>query len=401
MLAEFSASDSVTIASAKLNEYLGQEVETIAKDTIPPVFQGIRTALQDVASKVAQSFEQAAAAMIESAMQVGQMLLQMKNDLNRKEYQIFLSQPGWTLAKANKYIKLAKTFEGFELSQLVKVELTTLFALCAKTYNGVVEHLQKTQNITQELVERLMKESRPPRKPRQQSEPITGWKADPKDGGRHYAIKLYDEDTGCKIEQIAAQYQVLPQRVIIDAIATYNPDSEQTPVRLEDYFKAQEELKTVVADVRRLETENRQLKLDLDKRDWRISELEEQLARSTQDKTTVLPPTLSSAPTAVHETDSVVPPPKVFAAQLLRCQTWQAVVEATDAVAIAVGKNRAVVFSSTVKHLSLSARQHLVELLAAYMREFPCDISAHSWLPKSVWQLKEKASAQATRKISG
>ncbi len=219
MIAIFSQ-DKESNASAEVNEYLEQQVQTITQDIIPPVFQGIRTGLHSVAFQVAQKLEQATTATVEGAMKAGQILLRMKNDLKPKEYRIFLLQPGWTPRLANKYIKLAKTFEGFELSKLVKVELTTLFALCVKHRRSVVEKLREAQEINQTLVEQWVLESRPPRtKPKQQSGPITGWKQDAVGGGRHYSVNLYDEQTGLSIEKQASSAGVSPQKIIAEAVA--------------------------------------------------------------------------------------------------------------------------------------------------------------------------------------
>ena len=197
MITVFPLQDEVSIASSELD------------------------GLRNVASQIAQACEQAARAIVEQAMSLGQMVLRMKINLNWTEYRIFLSHLGWTPAKVNKYLKLAKTFGNFALSQLSKIELTTLFTLCGKTYQGVVEQLQEMQDITQESVEQLMKQARPTHKPKQQSAPVTGWKQNASGGGRHYQILLHDDETGIKIEQLAQDQKVLPQRVITDAIAAW------------------------------------------------------------------------------------------------------------------------------------------------------------------------------------
>ena len=62
---------------------------------------------------------------------------------------------------------------------------------------------------------------------------------------------------------------------------------------------------------------------------------------------------------------------------------------------VAVNKERAIVFKSALKHLSLDERQHLVNLLAAHIQQFPRDRWAYSWLPESSRKLKEKAIALA------
>lgn len=76
-------------------------------------------------------------------------------------------------------------------------------------------------------------------------------------------------------------------------------------------------------------------------------------------------------------------------------QAWMAVVEAISAVAAAIKKERTAVFVSVLKHLTVNERQHLVQLLAAHIQQFPRDRWAYNWLPESTRKLREKAQAQA------
>jgi hypothetical protein len=91
----------------------------------------------------------------------------------------------------------------------------------------------------------------------------------------------------------------------------------------------------------------------------------------------------------------VPPPPRELAAQILRCQSWAAAVNAMDVVATVTNEERAVVYNSALKHFSFDDRQHLVCLLTSHIRQFPRDHLAYSWLPPTSWKLKEKAIALA------
>lgn len=217
MIASFLPNE-VSTTLTESEEYLEDQVAAIASPKQKPASQGIRRGLDKVASHLAETFATAAQAAIEQAFIMGQALSQMKQDFKRSEYQIFLEQPGWTFAKANKYIKLNKTFEGFSLNQLSCISLDTLFTLCGSRYQQLVAKLRETPELTQKLVEQLMKECRPARK---LQIPVTGWKRNPSGGGRHYQIVLHDEETGIKIEQIAQEQRVLPQRIIKEAMAAY------------------------------------------------------------------------------------------------------------------------------------------------------------------------------------
>lgn len=180
-------------------------------------FQLDRAALREVVSKTATQAQQLSQATVQQALEMGQMFWRMQSDLKRKEYKAFLGVLGWASTKACKYINLAKTFDGFERSQLLEVELTTLLSLCTNRYSSVVAQLREMRDITQQLVEQLIKEIRKPKVAKQN--PINGWKQNRSGGGRRYEVILYDENTGLSIEQQAEAEKILPQRVIAEAIA--------------------------------------------------------------------------------------------------------------------------------------------------------------------------------------
>jgi len=107
-----------------------------------------------------------------------------------------------------------------------------------------------------------------------------------------------------------------------------------------------------------------------------------------------------SATSANAQNDSMenaeqTPTPEAFAAQILKCQTWLAVIAAMDAVSRAINKPRAIVYKSALKHLSQGDRQHLVQLLTTHIQQFPEEVNAYEWLPQSSHKLLEKAIAIA------
>lgn len=89
------------------------------------------------------------------------------------------------------------------------------------------------------------------------------------------------------------------------------------------------------------------------------------------------------------------PTPEALAAQILKCQTWLAVISAMDAVSRAIDKPRVIVYNSVLKRFSQGDRQHLVQLLATHIEQFPQDACAYNWLPQSSHKLLEKAIAIA------
>lgn len=209
--------------------------------------EGIRTGLRDITYKTALDVRRLSEETVEQVLQMGQWLWRIQRDLKRKEYKVFLSILGWATGKAGKFINLAKTFDGFEFSRLSGIELTTLLSLTSSRYSSVVAQLQEVENITQELVERLIKENRPPRKPKQ--DPISGWKQNRSGCGRHYNLNFHDEKTGLLIEQQAEAEGILPQRVVAEGVALREQQKNQPSIE-EIKRQFQEELKAAVDEMR-------------------------------------------------------------------------------------------------------------------------------------------------------
>lgn len=244
---------------------------------IPAVLESIRVGLRNVAFENAQSIRKLAQGTVEQALQMGHELWRMNIDLKRKEYKAFLGVLGWTTTKARKYINLAKTFDGFELSKLAGIELTTLFSLTTSRYQKVVTTLREIPDITQELVEQLMKQSRSPRKPLRN--PISGWKQSRSGGGRYYNVLLHDERTGLLIEEQAEAEGILPQQVIAQAVALL-AQSKTAQFQPDAYTLAQmQEFQAEVAQMRTLVHENQRLEIKLQEREQRIADLETQIAQ--------------------------------------------------------------------------------------------------------------------------
>jgi len=198
----------------------GDGAPGIAPQTPTPaqeLLQSIRIGWRDVAGETARNIQRLSQATVEQALEIGQRLWRIQRDLNKKEYSTFLSILGWASVKARKFINLVKVFDGFEPSQLVRIELTTLLSLTSKRYSAVVDQLREVQDITQQLVEQLIKDTRKPRKPKQ--EPISGWKQNRSGGARRYEVILHDEQTGLSIEQQAEAEAILPHKVIEEAVA--------------------------------------------------------------------------------------------------------------------------------------------------------------------------------------
>lgn len=260
---------------AELVEHLKSPISLQPPAPTQELLQSIRLGWRDVAASIARNVQGLSQATVEQALEMGKQLWRMQQELKRKEYSTFLSVLGWASAKARKYINLAKTFSEFEPSALVGIELTTLLSLCSKRYAAVVEQLRDVQDITQQLVEQLIKETRAPRQVK--SDQSFGWKLN-RSGGRRYEVILHDEQTGVSIEQQAQAEQVLPQRVIAEAVAL-RAQQKDASMQPNEYYRAQlDELHEVVNKARELDQENRHLELELSKRDRLIAERDRRIA---------------------------------------------------------------------------------------------------------------------------
>ncbi len=290
--------DEVSIASNEIDEYLEDQVAAIAIPPIPSSLGSIRTGLHEVAFRVVENVQNLAGGAVRAALKQGEELQRMKNDLKRAEYQIFLAQLGWLPGLANKYIKLVKTFSGFSLEQIWGVELTTLFALCAKTYQGVVEQLRSMQNITQELVVRLMKEvgSAARLEKKKKTEPGTSFgegalneHAD-MNGNAWFNIKdaNLSYDTGKALAQAIEEQQLTIGQFIAQALEPRSTLSQQDldvmrqELKEEMAVQMRQEIQTVVAEVREVHVEmQRQIneqQRQIEERDRIIAELKAQIA---------------------------------------------------------------------------------------------------------------------------
>lgn len=393
MITGFS-SDVVSSIATELPEYLDNQVSTIAPHPTES-WDFIHVEFQKYAQSVASDINQTVRSQLEQALEQGRRLTEAKEKLTRRgEFSRFKEKLQINSIDARKVMRLFERFNGWSIEKLLVIASSVnIFTLCQAKFDEVVQDLRLEATITKEFVKRLVKEVRDAAKQdrKKQSGPVSGWKQDVSGGGRHYEVVLYDEQTGMKIEQLATEQGVLPQRVIADAIAAYS----QPVVQPDAQVLAQiEELQSVTADMRELLQENRKLQLELSKRDEKIAELENclALALSPDFDSSTIPEVPHEAPSP----ESIVPPPDVLANQILDCQSWTEAMELIDGVAAAIGEDRSIVFVSVAKYINIERRQHLVRLLANHIRQFPLlSLGSYSWLPESLHKLRDKAIALA------
>lgn len=247
------------------------------------VLAGFRIGYRDDAASTAEKTRTAGALATQTILQMAGWLQEMKSRLSRKEFGTFIKGLlQWVGDEAKKYLDIARAFQGFDLFRLQRLEPFTLLKLRSKRYAPVVARLRSQPVITPKLVQDLIDELLPKLTRKKPGEPISGWKQCRSGGGRYYRVELHDEETGLSIEQQALSENLLPQKVIAEAVAL-RAQHKSGSVQLSEYQVAQlEELHTVVDNARTLERENRKLGMELNRSYRRIAELEAKLAESVE-----------------------------------------------------------------------------------------------------------------------
>ena len=110
----------------------------------------------------AQKTLTAGASATENILQMAGWIQDMKTRLSRKEFSAFVKGLlQWVGAEARKYLDIARAFDGFDLSSLVKLEPFTILKLRTKRYASVVAKLRDVPVITPKLVQDLVRELLP------------------------------------------------------------------------------------------------------------------------------------------------------------------------------------------------------------------------------------------------
>jgi hypothetical protein len=163
-------------------------------------------------------------------LEVSFYLEEQERILKRKEYKkvvVSLDLEG----EDKKYVKVGKTFVGFDPLDLALVEPDTIFLLAKnnKKYQPVIEQLKNETNITQKRVRELINDYRKPQKQETSDnnnsdttkENVSVWRRNI--SGKRYcqigSIHEEDEFTGTTIQRIVKEKGVLPQTVVRQAMS--------------------------------------------------------------------------------------------------------------------------------------------------------------------------------------
>lgn len=296
---------------------------------------------------------------VQSVLESAKLIARLKEILSRTKFNAYVSEVlRWTSTEVRKYLNIFRTFKDFASSTLSGLEPLGLAKLTTKRYAPVVEKLRSETNLTPYRVQELVKELLPlqPRTPREKE---SGWKRSASGGGRHYEVVLYDEETGCKIERLAASKKVPRQRIIANAIAAFDasPNIEQ--------IKNQER-QAVVNEVREAHIE---FQRQIMERDRRIADLEAQIQ--------------SLSETATVEAESETVP-----------STWVEVEES-------VNRDQTKLLE-TVETWSAEDKAKLPQLLCEFLETKPQALErVSSWVPEKLLSSSLNKLSFVVQKITG
>lgn len=198
-------------------------------------------------------------------LEVSFYLEEQERILKRKEYKkvvISLDLEG----EDKKYVKVGKTFVGFDPQDLALVEPDTIFLLAKnnKKYQPVIEQLKNETNITQKRVRDLIKLSRKPQKQETSDnnnsdttkEKVSVWRRNI--SGKRYcqigSIHEEDEFTGTTIQRIVKEKGVLPQTVVRQAMSLVEAYESGELVRVENSQELNDGLRKSLFDFERINT---------------------------------------------------------------------------------------------------------------------------------------------------
>lgn len=257
------AGDEVTTATDELHEYLESQIAVFAPSVS---FDYVHIAHREFAVVTARQLNQNQVKRLQIELDLGRQLLEAKERLTKRgEFSKFKSALSMTLADARKYIRLATVFGEWQIERIMEIaSATNIYSLCQPRFAAVVEKLKEVPTIAADFVKQLVKEARPPRKPKQQQQSTVEWQQDVSGGGRHLNINLYDDPLSVEIKRRSQEQQVTPQHVIADAFR-----------KSKLVEQAQQELKEAVDEMRLVHIE---MQRQIIQKDERIKDLESKLS---------------------------------------------------------------------------------------------------------------------------
>lgn len=191
--------DEPSTGTDEIYKGLGRVSDVLVPD---PPFEYIHSCHREFAYDTARDFNQSQVERIEDELRQGRQVLEVEARLtHRKEFRLWLQSLNATAAEIRKRVKLVQFFGDFPLSKIVAIaSAVNIYALCASKFAALVEKFRELPVLATDIIRQMVKEARPPRKPKQQREaPINApstveLKQDTVGGGRHLEFQLYDDE---------------------------------------------------------------------------------------------------------------------------------------------------------------------------------------------------------------
>lgn len=208
--------DESVVDGNEIYEELEQVSNAIAPD---PLFDFIHPDHQEFAIATAREFNSSQVERIQDEMRQGRQILEAKERLTRrKEFSQWKQSLSATAADIRKRVKLVLTFSDFPIEKIVAIaSAVNIYALTASKFAQLVEKLKELPILASDAYKQMVKEARPPRKPKQQQVSHVEWQRDLSEGGRHLNINLYDDELAVEIKSEAEERQITAQEAIAEA----------------------------------------------------------------------------------------------------------------------------------------------------------------------------------------
>jgi hypothetical protein len=356
--------DELVVVGNDIYEELEQVASAIAPD---PSFAYIHSAHREFAEDTASVFNRVRLEQVLYELAQGQRVLDAKERLTRRrEFSQWKQALSATAADIRRWVKLVLTFGDFPLEKVVAIaRAVNIYALCVPRFASLVERLRELPVLAADVIKQMLKEARPPRKPKQRQEVPTqpevpsGWNAAPSHevewqqdasgGGRHLSLNLYDDALNTEIKQVAEEKQITAAQAIADAFRKSKLVEEAQRSRSEAI------------------TEIREKQIELQKENIRLADMIQQQERCIQElKAQVVD--IPKPPSSTASVKEVKP-----AIYIEHFDTWEELAKAVNSES-----DR---FVAVIKLASTQERSQFVQLLSAFCERELNALDQLDWVP--------------------
>lgn len=271
---------SVSITSQNFSPYVECGVVSIASEDSSS-WDFIHVGLRSIADQLAGDINNAARISLVQELECGQKLVEAKKTLTRRgEFAGFRAKLLVSLAQARKAMRVFDRFGNWSIEKLLTVNsVVNIYTLCQSKFDEVVQKMVEATELTKTMVQRMVKEVRDKVSAERKSkriDPVSGWRQDPSEGGRYYQLPaMYNEQAAIKVEQLAQERNVMPLKIVEEAIACFETTESVNEQLNEQRIEFQSQLQSAVSQMRDMHLD---MQRQILQRDTRIADLEAKLA---------------------------------------------------------------------------------------------------------------------------